>query len=220
MLFSPGMSAFLPSKNINQCIIGVIVLIVFYPKESVEKTPSFNALKYLSFQRFPKDKYAHIKSRVNSFENFDYHSRKLNMPPSRKVRARTEPNQAKRNTPRANPMPKVSLQDTIRSSSIRVYQAPSSSLISGRLQASTDGRTKIFHEKLRWNAPSKLRAYSLENLHYKSRQPTVQVNLTPSVSLNRFSNVCRAPIGKTDGTVNLESQNFVKILHVLQLSCP
>ncbi len=33
-----------------------------------------------------------------------------------------------------------------------------------------DGRPKIFHESLNWNAESKLKAYSVENLHYKSRR--------------------------------------------------
>ena len=50
-----------------------------------------------------------------------------------------------------------------------------SSLIFGRLRSTPDGRPRIFHEKLQWNSQSKLKTYSLENLHYKSRQQKVDI---------------------------------------------
>jgi hypothetical protein len=54
-----------------------------------------------------------------------------------------------------------------------------SSQIFGRLHRLPNGRSKIFHEKLDWNASSKLRSSSLRNLNYKSRQNNTKVNIKP-----------------------------------------
>ncbi len=40
----------------------------------------------------------------------------------------------------------------------------------GRVCRLPDGTPKIFHDSLDWNVQSKLKSYSLGNLHYKSRQ--------------------------------------------------
>jgi hypothetical protein len=40
-----------------------------------------------------------------------------------------------------------------------------------------DGTGKIFHESLNWNVESKLKAYSLENFHYKTRRNDAKVDI-------------------------------------------
>lgn len=46
----------------------------------------------------------------------------------------------------------------------------------GRIWFLPDGSPQIFHESLNWNVESKLKAYSLENIHYKSRRNDIKTN--------------------------------------------
>ena len=54
----------------------------------------------------------------------------------------------------------------------------------GRVQRLPDGQPTVFHEKLEWKSPSKLRSYSLANLHYQPRQREIKV--TPSIQFLFF----------------------------------
>ena len=45
----------------------------------------------------------------------------------------------------------------------------------GRLWCLPDGSPTVFHESLGWDVPSKLRAYSLENIHYEPHRSEFKV---------------------------------------------
>ena len=74
----------------------------------------------------------------------------------------------------------------------------------GRIQRLPDGRTTVYHEKLDWNSPSKLRSYSLGNLGYKPHQSDIKVMFVNSISLMQSKDNLRFHKKNFDGIVNLE----------------
>ena len=73
----------------------------------------------------------------------------------------------------------------------------------GRLCSLPDGSRKIFHQTLKWNRQSKIRSYSLENIHYKPPRSNFKVDIeNSSFSIEQTTKNFRFSIKNRDGTAN------------------
>ncbi|CAF4052394.1 unnamed protein product [Rotaria sp. Silwood2] len=108
------------------------------------------------------DRYVHVKSRVNSFANFEYQPKKFMLLPKKKSHKKISSDH------------EIDIkEDKLKKNKNQSKQQISSTLspqIFGRLWCLPDGSPKIFHEPLRWNVQSKIKSYSHENLHHKPQR--------------------------------------------------
>ncbi|CAF0885414.1 unnamed protein product [Rotaria sp. Silwood1] len=121
----------------------------------------------LTKKHLPNDKYSHVKSRVNSFGNFEYQSKRFVIFPKKKLHKKILSDQQI-----------VRQEDKFKNNKNQSEENIPSSLspqLFGRLWCLPDGKPKIFHEPLRWNVQSKIKSYSLENLHHKPHQSHFKV---------------------------------------------
>ncbi|CAF3470743.1 unnamed protein product [Rotaria sp. Silwood1] len=133
------------------------------------------------------EKYAHIKSRVNSFGNFEYQPKKIKIVPVKKLppkvieQTNVEENKfvkrKKFKIKKPKPRPVISIEDQTddeQQQPIQSAKEPAPQLF-GRLWCLPDGSPTVFHESLAWNVASKLRSYSYENLNFEPHRSEFKI---------------------------------------------
>ncbi|CAF3601330.1 unnamed protein product [Rotaria sordida] len=108
------------------------------------------------------DKYSHVRSRVNSFANFEYQPKKLII--LSKIKS-----YKKKSSNHQIDIKEDQLKKNRKQSQQQIPPTLPPQLF-GRLWCPPDGHPKIFHETLQWNVQSKIKSYSYENLHHKPHQ--------------------------------------------------
>ncbi|CAF3330528.1 unnamed protein product [Rotaria socialis] len=132
------------------------------------------------------EKYSHIQSRVNSFGNFEYQPKKINVVPVKKSRPKVvEPTTVKESKfikrkkfkvkkPKPHPVTSPEDQTDDDQQPVQQLKEPAPQLF-GRLWCLPDGSPTVFHESLEWNVASKLRSYSYENLNYEPHRSEFKI---------------------------------------------
>ncbi|CAF0828933.1 unnamed protein product [Adineta ricciae] len=151
---------------------------LFVDEQQVDPNWRERVASILASKHQPNEKYAYVQARVNSFENFDYHPKKINTIPKKTPRAKHSDSEEEKSFEQNHhkmKRPELFIHEQIGDEQ-RVHSIKEMPVqMFGRLMFLADGSPTIFHEPLEWHASSKLKDYLYENFHHTPRRNEFKV---------------------------------------------
>ncbi|CAF0780570.1 unnamed protein product [Adineta ricciae] len=151
---------------------------LFVDEQQVDPNWRERVASILASKHQPNEKYAYVQARVNSFENFDYHPKKINTVPKKTPRAKHSDSEEEKPFEQNHhklKRPELFIHEQIGDEQ-RIHAIKEMPVqMFGRLMFLADGSPTIFHEPLEWHASSKLKDYLYENSHHTPRRNEFKV---------------------------------------------